>query len=89
MSGTTSCFRLGPLKSGIFCKVESNVKMTRCRLQGGDDEVGMARWRLESRERPKLEDAGGRERLEGRARLLGWSRLVQGRGCQGGGRCRW
>ena len=82
--GTTSCFRLGPLKSGMFCKVESNVKMTRCRLQGGDDEVGMARWRLESRERPKLEDAGGRERLlgwrrlEGRARLLGWSRLVQG-----------
>ena len=51
MSGTTSCFRLGPLKSGMFCKVESNVKMTRCRLQGGDGEVGMARWRLESSER--------------------------------------
>ena len=40
----------------------------------------MARWRLESKERPKLEDAGGRERLlgwkrlKGRARLLGWRR---------------
>ena len=40
--------------------------------------------RLESRERPKLENAGGRERLlgwrrlEGSARFLGWSRLVQG-----------
>ena len=43
MSGTTSFFRLRPLKR--------NVKMTRCRLQGGDGEVGMARWRLESRER--------------------------------------
>ena len=49
--GTTSCFRLGPLKSGIFGEVESNVKMTRCRLQSGDGMVGMARWRLESRER--------------------------------------
>ena len=27
------------------------MKMTRCRLQVGDGEVGMARWRLESRER--------------------------------------
>ena len=27
------------------------MKMTRCRLQGGDGEVGMARWRLESSER--------------------------------------
>ena len=58
--------------------------MTMCRLQGGEDEVGMARWRLESRERPKIKDAGGRERLlgwrspGGRARLLGWRRLVQG-----------
>ena len=84
-----------PLKSGMFCKLESNVKMMRWRLQGGHDEVGMAMWRLESRERPKLEDAGGRERLlgwrrlEGRERLLGWSRLVQGRGCQVGGVCRW
>ena len=33
--------------------------------EGGDEEVRMARWRLESRERPKLEDAGGRERLLG------------------------
>ena len=41
----------GPLKSGMFCEVESNVKMTRCQLQGGDGMVGMARWRLESRER--------------------------------------
>ena len=51
MSETTSCFRLGPLKSVMFCDVERYVKMTRCRLQGGDVEVGMARWRLESRER--------------------------------------
>ena len=36
-------FQTGPLKSGMFCEVESNVKMTRCRLQGGDGEVGMAR----------------------------------------------
>ena len=52
--GTTSCFRLGFLKSVMFCEVESNVKMTlmtRCRLQSGDGEVGMARCRLESRER--------------------------------------
>jgi hypothetical protein len=35
----------------MFSEVESNVKMTRCRLQSGDDKVGMARWRLESRER--------------------------------------
>ena len=48
------------------------MKMTRCRLQGGDDNVGMARWRLESRERPNIEDPGGRERL------LWWRRLVQG-----------
>ena len=27
------------------------MKMTRYTLQGGDGEVGMARWRLESRER--------------------------------------
>ena len=46
--------------------------------------MGMVSWRLESRERPKLEGAGGRERLlgwrrlDGSARLLGWSRLVQG-----------
>ena len=71
------------------------MKMTRCRLQGGDYEVGLARWRLEGRDRPKLEDAGGRERLrggrrlEGRTKLLGWSRLVQRRGCQVGGRSRW
>ena len=26
-------------KSGMFCEVESNVKMTRCKLQGGDGEV--------------------------------------------------
>ena len=75
MSGTTSCFRLGPLKSGMFCEE------TRCRLQGGDGEVGMARWRLESSERywgqgeaALMEEA----KVKGRARLLGWSRLVQG-----------
>ena len=49
--GTTSCFRLGPLKSGMFCKVNNNVKITRFRLQGGNGKVGMASWRLESRER--------------------------------------
>ena len=26
-------------KSVMFCEVESNVKMTRCKLQGGDGEV--------------------------------------------------
>ena len=50
-NGTTPCFRLGPLKSGMFGEAETNVKMTRYTLQGGDGEVGMARWRLESRER--------------------------------------
>ena len=82
MSGTSividtiACFRLGPLKSWMFCKVESNVKMNWCRLQGGEDKVGMARWRLESRERPKLEDSGGRERLLGWRRLEGSARLL-------------
>ena len=59
--------------------------MTKCRLQGGNGEMGMERWRLESRERlPSWKMLGGRERLlgwrrlEGRAMLLGWSRLVQG-----------
>ena len=43
-------------------EVESNVKMMRCRLQGGDGEVGMARWSLESRERlPSWIMLGGRE----------------------------
>ena len=45
---TTSCFTLGALKSGMFCEVESKmqseVKMARCKLQGGDGEVEMARW---------------------------------------------
>ena len=60
------------------------MKMTRYRLQGGDGKVGMARWRLESRQRlPSWKMLAGRERLlgwgrlEGRARLLGWRRLVQ------------
>ena len=35
----------------MFWEVESNVIMTTFGLQGGDDEVGMARWRLESSER--------------------------------------
>ena len=83
--GTTSCFRLGPLKSGMFGEAETNLKMTRGRLQGGDGKVGMARWKLKSRERlPIWKMLVGRERLfgwrrlEGRARLLGWRRLVQG-----------
>ena len=39
MSRTTSFFKLGSLKFRMFCVVESNVKMTRCKLQGGDGEV--------------------------------------------------
>ena len=69
----------------MFGEVESNAMITRRRLQGGDGEVGMARWILESRERlPGWKMLGGRERLLGwwrlewRARLLGWKRLVQG-----------
>ena len=80
--GTTSCFRQRPLRSRMFGEVESNLKITRSRLQGGDDEVGMARWKLESGERLiSWKMLGGREmlcgwrRLEGRARLLGWRRL--------------
>ena len=79
--GTTSCFKLGPLKSGMFFE----VKMTRCKLQGwrwrgGNGEVETG----EQGEAAKLEGARGRERLlgwrrlEGRARLLGWTMLVQG-----------
>ena len=68
------------------------MKITRCRLQGGDGKVGTAKWRLESRERlPSWKMLGGREMLLGlrrlewramllgwRARLVGWRRLVQG-----------
>ena len=65
-TSTTSCFRLGALKSGMFSEVESEVKMTRCRLQGEDGEV-------KSRERlPDWRMLEGRERLLG---LLGWRRL--------------
>ena len=76
-NGTTSCFRLGPLKCGMFCEVESNVKMTRCRLQGGDGEVGMARWRLESRER-----CWGQEEAKGEGKAAGVEEAGPGRGCQ-------
>ena len=86
MSGTSIiigkilCFRQGHLKSVMFCEVESNVKMMRCRLQdkNGEGETG------EQGEAANLDDSGGRvrllcwRRLEGRARLLGWRRLVQG-----------
>ena len=51
---TTFCFRLGHLKSGIFFEVDSNVKMTRCRLQGGNGEVETG----EQGEAAKLEDSG-------------------------------
>ena len=62
----------------MFCEVESNEKNTMCRLQSGNSEVEIG----EQREAAKLEDSGGRERmlwkrrLEGKARLLEWMRLV-------------
>ena len=80
--GTTSCFRLGPLKSGMFNEVESNVKMKRCKLQGGDGKVGMARWRLESMERlPNWKMLGAGRGCFGGG---GWR---GGQGCWGGGSC--
>ena len=56
--------------------MESNVKMTRCRLQGVDDEVGMARWSLKmlGAERGCL---GGRGWRGGQG-CWGSSRLIQG-----------
>ena len=64
--GSPFCFRRGHSKSGMFCEVERNVKMTGCRLQGGNGEAAMARWRLESRERlPSWNMLRGRERLLG------------------------
>ena len=77
-NGNTFCFRLGHLKSGMFCEVESHEKITRCRLQSGNSEMEIG----EQGEAAKLEDSGGREmmlwkrRLEGKARLLEWRRLV-------------
>ena len=68
------------MKSGMFCEVESHEKITRCRLQSGNSEVEIG----EQREAAKLEDSGGRERmlgrrrLEGKARLLEWRRMVSG-----------
>ena len=53
--GATSCFRFEPLKSGMLGEVESNEKMTRCRLQGGNGEVETG----EQRETATLEDASG------------------------------
>ena len=38
----------------------------------------MARWEWRGGDWRAGRDAGGRERLKGRARLLGWRRLVQG-----------
>ena len=43
------------LKSRMFCEVERNVKMTRCRLKGGDGEVGMA---METGEQGEMLGAG-------------------------------
>ena len=84
MSGTTSCFRMGPLKSWMFCKMERDVKMTKCRLQVGDGDVGMARWRLESRER-----CWGQGEAKGEGTAAGVEEAGPGRGCQTGGGCRW
>ena len=60
------------------------MKMTRCRLQGGDGEVGMARWRLESRER-----CWGQGEAKGEGKAAGVEEAGPGRGCQAGGGCRW
>ena len=76
MSGTTSFFRLRPLKR--------NVKMTRCRLQGEDGDVGTGRLILESRERCWWQ---GEAKGEGKA--AGVEEAGPGRGCQAGGGCRW
>ena len=38
----------------------------------------MARWEWQGGDWRAGRYSGGRERLKGRARLLGWSRLVQG-----------
>ena len=65
------------------------MMMTRCRLQGGDGEVEMARWEWQGGDWRAgrgcqvgrcwgQERLLGWRRLEGRARLLGWRRLVQG-----------
>ena len=66
----------------MFGEVESNMKMTWCRLQVGDDEVEMTRWILESGEKllswkmlGSSEMLFGWRSLDGRARLLGWRRL--------------
>ena len=65
----------------MFWEVESNVIMTTFGLQGRDDEVGMARWRLERRERlPSWKILGA-----GRGCLGGGSwRGGQGCWCEGG-----
>ena len=81
-NGTTSCFRLGPLKSGMSWDSESNVIMTRCRLQGGDGKVEMAMWKLESREKLQVGRCWG----QGEAAWLEGAGL--GRDCQFGGGCR-
>ena len=89
--GTTSCFRMGPLKSGMFGEVESNVKMTRCRLQGGNGKVETG----EQGEAAKLENARGQgdaawveeAGVEGKA--AGVEEAGSGRCCQVGGGCRW
>ena len=89
--GTNSCFRLGSLKSGMFSEVESNVKMTWCRLQDGDGEVENG----EQGEDTKLEDARGQreaawlEEAGGEGKAAGVDEARPGRGCQVGGGCRW
>ena len=53
-------------------------------VQGGDGEVGMARWRLESRERCWGQ---GEDKREGKAAWV--EEAGPGRGCQAGGGCIW
>ena len=60
------------------------MKMTRCRLQGGDGEVGMVRWRQEIRDRCWRQGEAKGERM-----AAGVEEAGPGRGCQAGGGCRW
>ena len=85
MSGTISCFRLGPLKSGMYCKVKSNVKMTRCRLQGGDGEVGTG----EQGELLGQGEAALVDEAKGEGKAAGAEEAGPGRSFHVGRGCRW
>ena len=66
------------------------MKMTRCRLQGGDGEVGITSWRLERRERCwGLGEDTLVEEAKGEGKAAGVEEDGPGRGCQVGGGCRW